>query len=170
MKFISVALFFALWLEFFYKFGATYDPSNFIGACVIYLIYLSLYFVFLKIFLRKKLIIAWLCSGVIGLMAEWFLMGNSPWGNPHAIQSGMFVFHAFYPVLALMFLQYERYKKALKRVCGIFIVFSVLSLLGFLFDSKDIRFAWFIWIPLLPYYASTIVILWRLRPKYRVKR
>ncbi len=32
--------------------------------------------------------------GTLGLMVEWFLIGNSPWGNPDAVQWGMFSFWA----------------------------------------------------------------------------
>ncbi len=159
MKFIFVSVSFALWLEFFYKFGATYDPSNFLGACFIYVIYSFFLYLFIRKFLFQKLFLLWVISGTVGLMAEWFLMGNSPWSNPHAIQLGMFVFHAFYPAFALMVLRIAELKKVVKIVMGIFLFFTLLSGSGFLISDVDLRFAWFIWVPLLPYFCSTLIIL-----------
>lgn len=37
-------------------------------------------------------VVAILVFGFAGLAVEWFLIGNSPWGNPDAIQWGMFVY------------------------------------------------------------------------------
>ncbi len=151
-KFVSISLFFAMWLEFFYKFGATYDPDNFIGAIFVYFIYLSIiYFLIIRKFhSRVKTLL--LVFGFLGLMAEWFLIGNSPWGNPQAFQLGMFVFHAVYPICAISFVYEDSLKRIRKYVLRIFAIFSVLCGLCFLINHSDLKFAAFIWLPLFPYF------------------
>ncbi len=154
----AVSLFFALWLEFFYKFGATFDPQNFVGSIPIYSLYLLLFHGLVGRFLVKRVRTLLLLGGFIGLMAEWFMIGNAPWINPHAFQPGMFVFHAVYPVLGLVFVKGGYRAQVRKRMLQVFIVGGLICCLGFLISHEFLRFAWFIWLPLIPYFISFFLL------------
>lgn len=41
--------------------------------------------------------------GLSGLMVEWLLIGNSPWGNPDASQMGLFAYWACMALVPFMF-------------------------------------------------------------------
>lgn len=154
-KRVGISILFALWLEFFYKFGATLDVHNFVGSIFVYFIYLMmLHSLCFKADAKKHLLLFLCLFGFIGLMAEWFIIGNSPWQNPNAFQVGMFVFHAVYPALGILFFMGEETFIYKKRVVKVFVIFTICSMLGFLFTNLDLRFAWFIWIPLFPYFIS----------------
>lgn len=162
LKTIGVSTLFAMWLEFFYKFGATLDVDNFIGAIVIYTIYLTLLqAIILKTKLYERITLCLIIVGVIGLMAEWFLIGNAPWVNPEAFQLGMFVFHAVYPILGILMSQGDLYVVFTRRVKILFFVFFAICLFGFIIPHAGLRFAWFIWLPLLPYFVTFFSIVTR---------
>lgn len=159
LKKVCVSLFLALWLEFFYKFGATNDIDNFIGSIPIYFIYLTLLNIAVtKLQLHKKLIMCFFIYGIIGLAAEWFIIGNSPWANPEAFQIGMFVFHATYPVLGIILSSTTKYFKERKFCLTTFSFFTILIPIGFFISNYGLRFAWFIWLPLVPYFICFAMI------------
>ncbi|MGH1374839.1 MAG: hypothetical protein ACRBCK_00705 [Alphaproteobacteria bacterium] len=157
----AVSLLFALWLEFFYKFGATFDPHNFVGSILIYSMYLLLFHALIVHFLVKRVRTILIIAGFIGLMAEWFMIGNAPWINPNAFQPGMFVFHAVYPVLGLVFIKGGYRKYVQKRMSQIFIIAGIFCCLGFLIPHEFLRFAWFIWLPLIPYFISFFMLFFQ---------
>lgn len=168
---IFIALGFALWLEFFYKFGATSDIANFIGSIPIYLIYLTFLNIFLSIAkLKKKAFTCFTVFGSIGLIAEWFLIGNSPWKNPDASQIAMFIFHAIYPLIGLIYFKNQNYVQSFSFNIRLFALFTLIGLLGFLIPSVEWRFAWFIWIPLFPYFISAGNFIYKIKPKYLFNR
>lgn len=157
---VSISLSFALWLEFFYKFGATFDIVNFLGAIPIYFLYLMLlFFTFDKLQMYSSAVKVFLISGIMGICAEWFLIGNAPWSNPHAIQPGMFIFHAFYPCFGFVFVGNPAYLKVARHIYAVFALFTFVCLCGFFIDNDELRFAWFIWLPLFPYFICSIMIL-----------
>ena len=160
LKRILVALFLALWLEFFYKLGATTDVRNLIGSIPIYFLYLSVLAILVRQFkLRDRIITFFVVCGFIGLVAEWFIIGNAPWSNPAAFQLGMFVFHAVYPVIGLIAFSNKEHANLFRKSFITFFVFTVISILGFLIQNSDFRFAWFIWIPLFPYFICSALII-----------
>ncbi|GEM_PF-2612064 len=160
IKNISAALLYALWLEFFYKFGATHDPANFIGSIPIYCAYLILLSLLIKILrLQNRIVIPLLLCGAIGLMAEWFIIGNAPWTTPEALQIGMFIFHAAYPVIGLIILPNKKHTPLFKKITALFAIFTLIASAGFIIPHPDLRFAWFIWIPLAPYFIAAGLML-----------
>jgi len=148
-----------MWLEFFYKFGATHDVDNFIGAGVIYTLYLLVLLTVFRRFLTGRYKVMLFTAGFIGLMAEWFLIGNAPWSNPNALQIPMFAFHAVYPVCAMAIMDAGFSAKGSKRVILGFLLYGLFCAGGFLIPNADLRFAWFIWLPLLPYMIMFFLLL-----------
>lgn len=159
MKRVFVSLLLALWLEFFYKFGATHDISNFLGSIPIYFIYLVLLNIIVtESQLSNKLPLCLFMYGIISLLAEWFIIGNSPWSNPDAFQVGMFVFHATYPTLGIILSSNIKYAQ-IKKIClSTFIPFTIILPIGFIIQNEELRFAWFIWLPLVPYFICFSII------------
>lgn len=145
----SLAL--ALWLEAFYRFGATFDPQTFAGAALVY----TLYLVPAQALMRALPQVGdrvWLAVwGTLGLMFEWFAIGNSPWGNPDALQSGMLAYHGAYPVWGRILAggPTRRRRIAAWLLAG----FSLLGLAGVLLPQGDIRFLWFLLVPLGLFYV-----------------
>lgn len=76
------------------------DWANWRGAMVFNGVYMSLILACEVALRRLAGGRAWwvwayaLLGGFLGLMIEWFLIGNSPWGNPSAMQWAMFAFWA----------------------------------------------------------------------------
>ncbi|MCX7860333.1 MAG: hypothetical protein N2385_09590 [Chloroflexus sp.] len=73
-------------------------PDAFVGAMAVYCLLLAGGYAAqqqLDRLIRNSLwstLIAMLLAGSFGLAFEWFVIGNSPWQNPDAIQWGMFVY------------------------------------------------------------------------------
>lgn len=155
LKFCSVALFFALTCEVFYKVFARFHPGMILVAAVFYLIYLQLIWA-----LHRRISSTWafgLVSGLIGLfLLEWGLVGNSPSGNPNASQLGMLIFHTSYPLAARLFLDSEAGAMQAK-VKRYWLRFCLFTLLGVLIPHPFLRFAWFIYVPVLGYLGFLIV-------------
>jgi hypothetical protein len=142
---LSLAL--ALWCEAFYKLGATWDIANLLGSVAVYAPYL-LAADALMAALPKVPDAAWMALwGAAGLAFEWVAVGNSPWGNPVALQWGMFVFHAAYPVWGRAALP-ARFTALQRRfLWRAWAVFTVLGLAGALLPAPAAT-AWFILVPL----------------------
>lgn len=165
---IGLSLLLAMWLEFFYKFGATHDPKNFVGALLVYSIYLL---VLHGVWARAKAHRRWVMYGVggfIGLMAEWFVIGNSPWGNPEAaqliVQLGMFVFHAVYPVVGFMLARGMESAGPRRRYLRLLAWMSAISVLGWLLPKGTPQFMWFLLVPLTYYFIASVILLRRRKP------
>lgn len=90
-------------------------------------------------------------GGLFGLGVEWVLVGNSPWGNPKAIQWAQFMFHAIYPILGYLLVRGDlsmRYKSNLRRYC---LVASGTTALGFFMGNPNLQKLWLLFLPLLSY-------------------
>jgi hypothetical protein len=102
--------------------------------------------------------------GFAGLMVEWFLIGNSPWGNPQASQLGMF---AYWACMALVPLRFLMGKPAIQGfILRYALGYTALALLGqFATPSPDWRFAFHIYAVIFGYLGLLGGILWMyLRP------
>lgn len=170
VKGILYSLLIALWVEFFYKFGATYDPDNFFGALIIYPAYIALLFGLFRLCKINSKLMIFVISGLFGLMIEWFLIGNSPWGNPQALQLGMFVFHALYPVYGYLYIQNRLSEKEHRFLFLLFLGFTLLLSAGFFIPRGDTRFILFILTPLMPYFIASGRFLWMIFLDFRKKR
>lgn len=142
------------------------DVGDFLGSLAFNVLYLT------GVYLLTRPVLSLLCRhrafllfytvllGFSGLLVEWFLIGNSPWGNPDASQWGMFAYWACMVLVSLMFL-------LKKRAVQTFIVryalgYTALIVLGqFLIPSPDWRFAFHIYAVILGYSGLMIGTLWK---------
>ena len=167
-----VGLGFALVVEVFYKFFAALNPKYFLISIVFYVIYLQPIYLLHKRLkrssrgqeekARREDLAFFIISGLVGLIVlEWGLVGNTPKGNPNASQLGMFVFHAVYPFMARVFVDRSAearvLQKGLLKYYGIFIVVCAA---GVVIPNDFLRFAWFIYTPLLGS-AGLCYFIWR---------
>lgn len=142
------------------------DLDNFIGSLFFNTLYMSVVYLVMRVLLttlrnRPKFILFYTgLFGLGGLMIEWFLIGNSPWGNPDASQVGMFAYWACMALVPLMFLLEKQRLQAFILRYGL--VYTALVLLGqFAIPSPDWRFAFHIYAVILGYLGLMVAILWK---------
>lgn len=154
---VSVLL--AEWLELWYRFGATWAPELFFGALAPYGL-IALGFHSALQLLPRWPVWLWLPVGAIpGMALEWFVIGNSPWGNPDALQIGMVLFHGAWPIWGRMF-DPDWFRPDQRRAgLAVLALASILLLPGFWIPSPDWRFAFFLLLPLPAYLALWIIAL-----------
>lgn len=93
-------------------------------------------------------------SGIAGLMIEWFLIGNSPWGNPQASQIGMFSYWSAMVVVPFVCFRPDPRLKALKKTIFLSVcLYTFAALTVQLAASKNIQFIYHIWAVILGYTA-----------------
>ena len=156
LKFLTGVLIseiFALWIEFFYKFGATDNPKAFYIAIPIYFVYIFLlHLTFSKLYkLSYGAFFLILTGGVFGLLIEWYMLGNSPSGNPNASQLGMFIIHSTYPALGFVLVRNYFKKGLIKKLFYYMLVSTLLVSMGYLVQNNFYRFVWFIYSPIVLY-------------------
>lgn len=142
------------------------DLDNFIGSLFFNTLYLAGVYVLTRPLLntlrdRPKFILVYAgFFGLTGLMVEWFLIGNSPWGNPHASQIGMFAYWACMVLVPLIFLlQNRRLQKFIVRYGLGYLTAAWLGQI--LIPSPDWRFAFHIYAVILGYLGLMAGILWK---------
>ncbi len=163
---ISTAL--AMWLEAFYRFGATWAPEILPGAMAVYLVWTGIFHMLRRALPHVRDMIWMLIAGLAGLAFEWVAVGNSPCGNPDALQSGMFLFHATYPLWgAILWDQTDQRRKAGLPLIA---VFTALGMLGFLLPMGDARMGWFLFVPLALYPILFVLALIRGKTSVRPLR
>src|SRR5262249_43529735 len=96
--YLGLGLLFAESAEFVEQLEVFHSRARYIGTFPVYSILITLFFGLgglLRRTLGDRLAAAltdYLLAGMVGLAFEWFAVGNSPWGNPAACQTGMFCF------------------------------------------------------------------------------
>ncbi len=142
------------------------DFDNFIGSLFFNTLYLIGVYLLTRLLLttlrnRPKFILVYTgFFGLTGLMVEWFLIGNSPWGNPDASQVGMFAYWACMALVPLAFLLQNRPLQHFILRYGL--VYLVSILLGqFLIPSPNWRFAFHIYAVILGYPGLMVGMIWR---------
>jgi hypothetical protein len=142
------------------------DPDNFIGSVVFNTLYMSGVYLVTRLLLttlrnRPKFILFYVVLfGFSGLMVEWFLIGNSPWGNPDASQPGMFAYWACMALVPLMFLMGNHPLQTF--ILRYALIYIALALLGqFAIRSPDWRFAFHIYAVIFGYLGLMVGILWK---------
>lgn len=162
--FILTGLLVAAVGEYMFSVIVRQDWDNFLGSIFINSLYL------LAVYLTSRLLFRWIkpplaallvyyfLYGFTGLMVEWFLIGNSPWGNPDASQWGMFAYWTALTMLPLIFTDPRPGLGRLRFVITLsFSLFSVFSIAaGYLLPAGDLRFAAMIWLVILGYSALTV--------------
>ena len=152
---VLVSELFALWVEFFYKFGVKFNPKAFVIAIPLYFLFLVfLHKVFSKLEgIRFFILVCTILGGLFGLAVEWVLVGNSPWGNPNALQWAQFVVHAVYPILGYLLARVTlpvSYKTSLRRYC---LVTSVVTALGFIMSNPNLQKLWILFLPIISFFG-----------------
>ena len=166
--YLLVGLVFFAVTEYMFSVIIRGDHSNFLGSIVFNTIYLT--FVFFSSKLIDRLLGRWgiediviyFVYGSIGLAIEWFLVGNSPWGNPDASQVTMFSYWAGAVMMARIF---TNNGKGLSRIRGaillFFIPYSVLSVtLGHCLPTDELRFVTMILLAIAGYNLMNGFYIW----------
>ena len=84
-------------------------------------------------------ILYFLFFGFFGLAIEWFLIGNSPWANPNAIQFAMFLYWSGLYFMPLIMLNQNPYFNKLKsNLLKFYAVYSLLLLIFSLVASPRV--------------------------------
>lgn len=142
------------------------DLDNFIGSLFFNTLYLTGVYVLTRLLLttlrnRPQSILYYTgFFGLTGLMVEWFLIGNSPWGNPDASQAGMFAYWVCMALVPLAFLIENRPLQTF--IVRYALVYVVLVLLGQVFIADPgWRFAFHIYAVILGYLGLMMGILWK---------
>jgi len=164
--FVLTGLIFAAVGEYMFSVILRGDWSNFFGS----IFFNSLYMLF--VFLSSRLIFAFITRplaallvyyvlyGATGLAVEWYLIGNSPWGNPDASQWGMFAYWTSMSMMALIFsdpLPRPGLGRLRRIIAASFAAFAAFSIgLGYAIPDDGLRFAAMIWLVVLGYTLLTL--------------
>lgn len=165
--FILVGLVVAATGEYMFSVIVRQDWDNFLGSIFFNSLYL------LGVYLSSRLLFRWVkpplaallvyyfFCGFTGLLVEWFLIGNPPWGNPDASQWGMFAYWTAMTMLPLIFTDPRPGLGSLRRAIALsFSLFSGFSIAaGYLLPAGDLRFAAMIWLVILGYSALTLLYI-----------
>ena len=157
LRFVAIGSFFALTSEFLYKFLARFNPGAFMIALVFWPLFVASAFFASKLLeavLKKRLwveVSTYLASGLLGLMIEWNVLGNSPSGNPNASQLTMFSIWAsavVAPRLLLCELEgLERLKRQMRTWFGLYLAVSLVGV----FFPHPLRALWVFVLSMLGY-------------------
>ena len=173
--FFVVAFFIAIPIEFLFRFVATSNPQAFGFAIVFYPIFLIIALILGKIISSSIERISntagygfyYVLSGVIGLVAfEWFLAGNSPWGNPNANQFAMFSYWALLAFIPRIFSERKNEtimnSNFVKKLIIIHLMahFTISLGGGLILEEGYPRFAWIIWTFIISFSLMNIYAVW----------
>ncbi len=110
-------------------------PFIFVGSMIVYTILLGVGYVIQKIvdkllkgFLYPN-IFCIIFFGLAGLAFEWFVIGNSPWKNPDAIQWGMFVYWVgLFMIPRILVDKHEAVKGFAGKIKVFYLAYSIIHL------------------------------------------
>ena len=166
LAFVAIGALTALVGETQYSVFLRGDVDNLIGSVVVNVFYLtSIYLIFLMLRAAlgqgfRPILTITLISGTAGLMIEWFLIGNSPWGNPDAIQSAMFAFWACMAAVPAILLERDSSLRPVKhRILLFAAVYTIAAAAGHGIANPDMHFAFHIWSFVFGYIALLAICL-----------
>lgn len=140
------------------------DWANLYGSMFFNALYLTGAFVVTRLLFRAlpqraAFIISVALAAVCGLIVEWFLIGNSPWGNPSANQLGMAAYWACLVIVPLIIIDPDSRLRPLKRTILIYsLIYMALAVLGqWLVPTAEWRFAYHIWLVVLGYLVLIVL-------------
>ena len=140
------------------------DWANFYGSMAFNAVYLSGAFVVMRLLFRLfpprvAFVITVALAAVAGLMVEWFLIGNSPWGNPDAAQLGMAAYWACLVVVPLSVIDADARLRPLRRTIALYgLVYTALILLGQgMIPAGEWRVAFHIWTFIIGYLGLIVL-------------
>lgn len=141
----------ALVCEFAFNIFVAHTYGNFIFTIFLYPVYLSLFYCLQQFVLHSVakrpttlFVLTYFVGGTIGLAIEWFIIGNSPSGNPDAIQWGMWVYWAAVVCIPTLYLQDP--KRGKRTFISLIAIYGGISLLMWL---------------LLPPSLAALIIIWQ---------
>jgi len=130
--------------ELNYSYLLRHDFPNFLHACAFNFFYLLIAFVLCTLIERLipsrriAFIIMYFIAGTVGLMIEWFMIGNSPRGNPAAMQSAMFSYWGALVIVPYILLGPEMQPPLLRRNMLVFWMLWSIASLGLTYWSLGI--------------------------------
>lgn len=140
------------------------DWANLYGSILFNALYLTgaflaTRFLFRALPRRAAFLVCVAPAAVCGLAVEWFLIGNSPWGNPDASQIGMAAYWACLVIVPLIAIDPEPRLRPLRRATATYgLLYTTLIALGqWLIPSAEWRFAFHIWTVVVGY--SGLIVL-----------
>ncbi len=142
------------------------DWANLYGSMFVNALYLTGAFVVTRLLFRAlprraAFIISVALAAVCGLMVEWFLIGNSPWGNPSANQLGMAAYWACLVIVPLIVIDPDPHLRPLIRTIVVYsLIYTSFAVLGqWLLPTADWRFAYHIWLVVLGYLGLIVLCM-----------
>lgn len=152
------------------------DAANLVGSVGFNTMYLTLAGILTMLLLRwlgrQPLTIAVLtvAAGGAGLLIEWFVIGNSPWGNPAANDLGMFSYWACMVIVPVALLDRSPHTRPLRRTILIYgLFYTLLALAVQLIPNADIRYVYHIWSVILGYLALLVIAVAGLARSWRLE-
>ena len=140
------------------------DWANLFGSMVFNAVYLAGAFVVTRLLFRllprrAAFLLAVALAAVAGLMVEWFLIGNSPWGNPDASQIGMAAYWACLVVVPLIVVEPDPRLRPLKRAIAIYAaVYTAAALAAWaLLPGETWGVAYHIWSVIFGYLGLAVM-------------
>lgn len=140
------------------------DWANLLGSMVFNAVYLIAAFavvwaLFRLLPRRAAFLVAVALAAAAGLGVEWFLIGNSPWGNPAASQLGMAAYWAGMVIVPLIAVDSDARRRPLKRRIAVYAaVYTLAVLLGQrLLPAGDWRFAFHVWTVVIGYLVLLVL-------------
>jgi hypothetical protein len=140
------------------------DIANLLGSMGFNAMYLTLWAGVVGLLLRTvgkqplTVVIITALAGLVGLMIEWFIIGNSPWGNPDASNVGMFVYWACMVVVPLALLDPAPETRRLRRNILLYgLVYTLLALAVQFIPNETIRYVYHIWSVIFGYLGLIVM-------------
>ena len=142
------------------------DWANLFGSMVFNAVYLAGAFVVTRLLFRllprrAAFLFTVVLAAVAGLMVEWFLIGNSPWGNPDASQIGMAAYWACLVVVPLIVIDPDLQLRRLKRAIAIYAaVYSAAAVAAWaLLPGETWGAAYHLWSVVFGYLGLAIMMI-----------
>ena len=142
------------------------DWANLFGSMVFNAVYLAGAFVVTRLLFRllprrAAFLLTVALAAVAGLMVEWFLIGNSPWGNPDASQIGMAAYWACLVVVPLIVIDPDLQLRRLKRAIAIYAaVYSAAAVAAWaLLPGETWGAAYHLWSVVFGYLGLAIMMI-----------
>jgi len=144
LSFIVIGALFAAVGEYWFSYIIRGDIKNWLftlwfNPSWLMLVYLTSRIIFRAIRNKFKAdTVYYLTYGFAGLIIiEWFMVGNSPWGNPQADQLGMSSYHATTAMTSLIFVdQGPGLAKLKKAILAYFVPYTIAgTVIGFLLPT-----------------------------------
>ena len=149
LRFVLVGCAFGLAVELAYKFVGRFNPVGFFIALVFYPLYMAFVYFSAKVFglVRNetvRLALIFFSYGLLGILFEWTVLGNSPAGNPNASQVTMFSMWASSAVMPQIFADRGADLRRLRRSVRMALLVYVLVSLAGVVLPHPLRFYWVI--------------------------